>query len=88
MQNLDFLIESKIDEYMNKLQENSTEDAAAACKAAIKFYEDQEKLDDKGKGVLNTLKGILAYYNKNGSFTPDQAKAIYNVSKGIKDITK
>lgn len=72
----------------SKLDENSTEDCLNTLKACIAFYEDQENLDDTGKDVLKTLNGILSYYDKEGSFTPGQAKAVFNISKGISKITK
>lgn len=74
-----------IDKYLN---ENSTDDCLKTLKACIKFYEGQEELDDKGEEVLDTLKGILDYYNENKSFSPGQAKAVFNISKGIEKITK
>lgn len=77
-------ITSKIEKF---LSEDSTEDCLKTLKANISFYEKQEDPDDKTKEVLDTMKGILDYYEKEGSFSPAQAKAVFNTSQGIKKIT-
>jgi hypothetical protein len=79
-------IVDKINKFMNEGE--STENCLKTLKANIKFYDDMEDKDDKAKEVLETMKGILSYYEKEGSFSPDQAKAVFNVSSGIKKITK
>jgi hypothetical protein len=63
------------------LKEDSTKDAHGTLKAVIGALKKRDNLDDKGKEVLKTAEGIMDYYNKNKSFSPDQAKAIFNMSK-------
>lgn len=77
-------IVEKITKY---LEEGSTENCLATLKANIKFYEKMEDKDDKAREVLDTMKGILDYYEKEGSFSPGQAKAVFNTSEGIKKMT-
>jgi hypothetical protein len=77
-------IVEKITKY---LEEGSTENCLATLKANIEFYEKMEDKDDKAKEVLDTMKGILDYYEKEGSFSPGQAKAVFNTSTGIKKMT-
>ena len=73
MKQFDTLVESI-------LNENSTDDAAGTLKAVIGALKKRD-LDDKGKEVLKTAEGIMDYYKKEGSFSPGQAKAIFNMSK-------
>jgi len=70
--------------FKGKVDENSTDDAAATAKAAIGQLEKREDLDAAGKEILTKLKGMMDYYKKEGSFSPAQAKAIYNISQGLK----
>lgn len=79
-------ITKKIEKYVNEESE-STKNCLKTLKANIKFYEDMEDKDDKAKEVLDTMKGILSHYEKEGSFSPDQAKAVFNTSNGIKKMT-
>lgn len=74
MKQFDTLVESI-------LNENSTDDAAGTLKAVIGALKKRDELDDKTKEVLKTAEGIMDYYKKEGSFSPGQAKAIFNMSK-------
>ena len=49
--------------------------------AVIGALKKRDELDDKTKEVLKTAEGIMDYYKKEGSFSPGQAKAIFNMSK-------
>jgi hypothetical protein len=71
----------KIDKYL--LRENSTDDAKETLDAIIGFLEKQEDPDPKQKSMLKMANGMLDYYEKEESFSPDQAKWIYNTSKGL-----
>lgn len=79
-------IEQALEYFKNEelFTENSTEDAAGTLKAVIGALKKRDNLDDKGKDVLKTAEGIMDYYNKNKSFSPGQAKAIFNMSKILK----
>lgn len=79
-------IVSKIEKYINE-ESDSTKNCLATLKANIKFYEKMEDKDNKAKEVLDTMKGILDHYEKEGSFSPAQAKAVFNTSEGIKKMT-
>lgn len=79
-------IVEKIEKYVNE-KSDSTENCLKTLKANIAFYEKMEDKDDKAKEVLDTMKGILSYYEKEESFSPDQAKAVFNTSQGIKKMT-
>jgi hypothetical protein len=79
-------IVNKIDRFLN---ESSTDDAANTLKAAIKFYKKLMSNDPnkKTKEVYDYLLSLSKWERENGSFSPDQAKAIYNISMGIKKMT-
>lgn len=85
-------LESRIELFLQHsskapVMEGSKEDCLGALEAAIKFYEGQENPSDEAKDVLKTMKGIKDYYKENGSFTPGQAQAVYNISQGIKKLS-
>lgn len=63
------------------LFESSTDDAKGTLNAIIGTLEKSES--DESKEMLKMAKGIMDYYNKNKSFSPDQAKWIYNTSKSL-----
>jgi hypothetical protein len=63
------------------LNENSTEDAAETLDAIIGTLKDADS--DDSKEILDMANGIKDYYKKNGSFSPGQAKWIYNTSKSL-----
>jgi transcriptional regulator len=79
-------IVNKIDKYISEESE-STKNCLKTLKANISFYEKMEDKDEKAKEVLDTMKGILSHYEKEGSFSPEQAKAVFNTSEGIKKMT-
>jgi len=72
----------KFSEYLEKYEptmtESSTEDAAKALEAILGSLKDDTKND-----IYKMGKGIMDYYKKNGSFSPDQASWIYKTSKGM-----
>lgn len=73
----------ELDAYDRILQENSTEDAMKTLKAIIGSLEKNKDPNKETKEMLTMGKGIMDYYNKNKSFSPDQAKWIANVSKSM-----
>ena len=78
----------KIEERITKyLKENSTEDAYKTLKANIEFYKKMDSDDKKVKEIKELMDDLLDYYNENKSFSPGQAKAIFNISQGIKKMT-
>ena len=68
----------KIDSYLN---ENSTDNAAKTLDAIIGAL--SKGTNASGNKILKMAKDIKSYYKKEGSFSPDQAKWIYNTSKAI-----
>lgn len=62
------------------LKENSTENAKKTLDAIIGTL---NKSDSPDKDMVKMANGIMDYYKKNGSFSPDQAKWIFNTSKAM-----
>jgi len=67
-----------LDKYEPTITEGSTENAAKSLEAILGSLKDDQKND-----IYKMGKGIQDYYKKNGSFSPDQAKWIFNTSKGM-----
>lgn len=70
-----------IDKYLGKVNEDSTEDAKKTLEAIIGSLKKAEGKD--AKEMMAQAEGTMDFYKKNGSFTPDQAKWIYNTSKAL-----
>lgn len=64
------------------LDEGSTEDAEKTLKAIIGFLTKNGEGKD-AKEMLTMAKGIMDHKKKEGSFSPDQAKWIFNTSKAV-----
>ena len=67
----------KIDMYLN---ENSTDNAKETLKAIIGTLKKREKNGDV-KEMLKMANGIMDYFDKKKSFSPEQAKWIFKTSK-------
>ena len=65
------------------LIETSTEEAKKTLEAIIGTLKKNENPDDKAKEMLKMANGIMDYYKKEKSFSPDQAKWIYNTSTSM-----
>lgn len=77
----DFLNE----EIGNSITEGSTEDAKKTLDAILGFLKKQEKdLDDDGKEMLKMAQGFADHFAKEKSFSPAQAKWLFNTSKALK----
>jgi len=63
--------------------ESSTDDAAGTLDAIIGAMGKRDADDKTAKDILKMGKEMKAYYKKEGSFSPKQAKWIFNTSKGI-----
>jgi len=63
------------------LLENSTDNAKKTLDVIIGTLEKSDS--DSSKDMLKMAKGMLDYYDKEKSFSPDQAKWIYNTSKSL-----
>ena len=61
--------------------ENATDNAKGTLEAIIKSL--GTPTEDQGKDMLKMAKGMMDYYNKEKSFSPDQAKWIFNTSKAM-----
>lgn len=70
------------DEDDDQLDEGSTEDAEKTLKAIIGFLTKNGEGKD-AKEMLTMAKGIMDHKKKEGSFSPDQAKWIFNTSKAV-----
>ncbi len=71
-------------EYFYKnINENSTQDAKKTLDAILGFLDDKDKLSDKEEEIRDMGIGMMDYYEKEKSFSPDQAKWIYNTSKAF-----
>jgi hypothetical protein len=74
-----------IDKYLGTgVNEDSTDDAKKTLQAIIGSLKKAGK--DAGKDsqeMLTQAEGTMDYYKKNGSFSPGQAKWIYNTSKAL-----
>jgi len=71
-----------IDLAEKKVDEGSTEDAKKSLDAILGALESGDKPDPKNE-ILKMARGLRDYFKKNGSFSPDQAKWIYNTSKAM-----
>lgn len=63
--------------------ENSTDDAKKTLDAIIGFLEKADDLDKSGDEMLAMANGINDYYDEHESFSPGQAKWIFNTSKAL-----
>ena len=63
------------------LMEDSTEDAKKTLEAIIGTLKKSD--GDESKDMLKMAQGMMDYYKDNKSFSPDQAKWIYNTSKAL-----
>lgn len=75
-----------VEVYMNfrqYIKENSTDDAKKTLEAIIGFLEKAEDLDADGKDMLKMGKGMMDFFDENKSFSPGQAKWIFNTSKAL-----
>jgi len=68
---------------VDQLCEGSTEDAKGALEAIIGSLKKNDNLEKDGKEMLKMAQGIMDYYKKEKSFSPDQAKWIFNTSKSL-----
>lgn len=68
----------------SKLEEGSTEDAKGTLDAIVGTLSKNKDLDKEGTDILKMAKGMQDHFKKEGSFSPDQAKWIYKVSKMFK----
>jgi hypothetical protein len=69
-----------IDKYLG-INEDSTEDAKKTLEAIIGAL---KKAEGKDATEMKTqADGTMEYFKKNGSFSPAQAKWIYNTSKAL-----
>jgi thioredoxin-like negative regulator of GroEL len=82
------VIANKRDSYLNSklglkesINENSTDDAEGALTAILR--DTRKSKNDKAKEILKMGNSIFKYFEKNGSFTPGQAKWIYDTSKAF-----
>ena len=67
-----------------ELNEGSTENAEGTLSAIIGTLEKNNNRDKKQNDMLSMGKGIMSHYKKEKSFSPDQAKWIFNMSKMFK----
>lgn len=65
---------------VRSLAENSTDNAKKTLDAILGTL---KKADSPDKDMLKMANGIMDYYKKEKSFSPDQAKWIYNTSKAL-----
>ena len=72
-----------IDSLDEDINENSTQDAKKTLDAILGFLDDKDKLTDKEEEIRDMGIGMMDYYEKEKSFSPDQAKWIYNTSKAF-----
>lgn len=57
--------------------------------SAKEFYDSIKSKDSKDKEVISFLKSIIDDINNNNkTITADQAKRLYNISQGIKNMTR
>jgi len=63
------------------LYENSTDKAKGTLNAIISTLEKND--NPTSQKMFKMAKGIMDYYDKNKSFSPEQAKWIYNTSKAL-----
>jgi Mg/Co/Ni transporter MgtE len=64
------------------LKESSTDDAKGTLKAIIGFLKKNGEGKD-AKEMLAMGNGMMKHVEKEGSFSPDQAKWIFNTSKAV-----
>lgn len=69
--------------FYNKIEEDSTKDAKETLDAILGFLNDKDKLTDKEEEIRDMGVGMMDFYSKKKSFSPDQAKWIYNTSKAF-----
>lgn len=62
------------------LQENSTDNAKKTLDAILGTL---KKVDKPDASMLKMANGINDYFKKEGSFSPDQAKWIFNTSQSL-----
>lgn len=83
-------LEALIDEWKEaSLNEGSTEDAKGTLDAIVGFINKRKSTgkgsagDDVHAAILKMGKGFQDHFKKEGSFSPAQAKWIYNTSKAL-----
>jgi hypothetical protein len=67
-----------------KINEGSAEDAKETLDAIVSTLSKNKDLNKEGKEILTMAKGMVKHFNKEKSFSPDQAEWIYKVSKMFK----
>lgn len=82
------LFESKGNYNMNGFlnEKSSTQKAKETLDAIGEFLDKQNKkkrLTGKSKEIFDFASDLYSWYDEHGSFTPDQAKWIYNTSKAL-----
>jgi len=68
-------------EWREYLIENSTDNAKKTLEAIIGMLKKNDDPNKTGKEMIKMADGIMDYYKKEKSFSPDQAKWIFNTSK-------
>lgn len=69
--------------FRDYIKENSTDDAKKSLEAIIGFLKKNKDIDADGKDMLKMGEGMMDYFDEKGSFSPGQAKWIFNTSKAL-----
>jgi predicted nucleic acid-binding Zn-ribbon protein len=75
-------LKAKLKVMKKKMNESSTDDAKKTLTAIIGFLKKNQNGKD-AKEMLKMANGMKDHVDKKGSFSPDQAKWIFNTSKAL-----
>jgi hypothetical protein len=64
-------------------EKSSTDKAKGTLDAIIKTLDSNDSKSTDGKEMLKMAKGMKSHFDKEGSFSPDQAKWIFNTSQAL-----